>query len=145
VTGTPAEVGKIAAIARRVAPCRIQLNTVTRPPAEAFAQPVRVSELLDLATLFDGDVDVVCDISQGRIPAGVLSPDTEEDILALIGRRPCTAADVAGGLDLPLPEVLKYLDRLVNAGSLEPRQMGERCYYTVKGRAPAEAAPESGH
>ncbi len=145
VTGTPAEVGKIAAIARRVAPCRIQLNTVTRPPAEAFAQPVRVSELLDLATLFDGDVDVVCDISQGRIPAGVLSPGTEEDILALIGRRPCTAADVAGGLDLPLPEVLKYLDRLVNAGSLEPRQMGERCYYTVKGRAPAEAAPESGH
>ena len=39
-TGTLAEVERLAALAARIAPDRIQLNTVARPPAESFAEPV---------------------------------------------------------------------------------------------------------
>ncbi|MEZ4568258.1 MAG: hypothetical protein R2860_15300 [Desulfobacterales bacterium] len=34
--------------------------------------------------------------------------DTEQEILDMLGRRPCTLADIAGGLGLHQNEVIKY-------------------------------------
>ncbi len=131
LTGIPVEVEKIAGLARHIGPARIQLNTVTRPPAQSFARPVPAQALADLAAHFSGRVDVICDGVRSRAPVGALSPDTAEDILALLRRRPCTTADVATGLGLPLLEVLKYLDGLVVAGTLSPTLADGRCFYTV--------------
>lgn len=67
-TDTPADVEKIARLARRVSPDRIQLNTATRPPAERCAQPVPMERLKNLCSLFEPRADVIMSAS---FPEGV--------------------------------------------------------------------------
>ena len=43
ITGTERQVEKIAALARRIRPGRVQINTVSRPPAEGFPAPFPAS------------------------------------------------------------------------------------------------------
>ena len=55
-TAIPAEAQKLAECVRRIAPDRVQLNTVTRPPAEDYAMAVdrqRLEELAIPATFYE--------------------------------------------------------------------------------------------
>ncbi|MDO8834333.1 MAG: radical SAM protein [Vicinamibacterales bacterium] len=130
-TGTPEEVRKIADLVARIAPARVQLNTVTRPPAEPLAHPVTEEQLTRLAALFTGRVEIITDYPVGGRPSDVLCAATSEDILVVLGRRPCTAEDLSMGLGLPLPEVIKYLDELSATRQVSPVITGGRCYYKV--------------
>ncbi len=133
VTGLPAEARKISALSRRIAPARIQLNTVSRPPAEEFAFPVPPEEMRDLARLFPGAVEVIS--PTGPSPAAEAQARRPEDgeILELVRRRPCTAADVAGGLGLHLTEALKALDSMRGQGLLKTTVSGGRTFYIPGG------------
>lgn len=112
ITSSPAEVSKIAAHVERIRPARVQLNTAVRPPAEAGVRPVSMRELEAAADAFGGEVDIVAErVWHG--PAEEPRTGTgDEDILALLERRPCTAADVAAGLGMHVAEVLKRLEEL---------------------------------
>lgn len=133
VTGFPSHVERIAALVGEIAPARVQLNTVSRPPAELFAHPVPEARLHALASLFPGRVEVLA-ASQGTGPAKGPAPGTSEvEILTLLRRRPCTAGDVAEGLGIHLNEVLKHLDRLRVNGLVNAVAAGGRSYYTVTG------------
>lgn len=118
LTDRPAEVTKIAALTRRVAPARTELNTANRPPAEGFVRPVPPDRLVLLMPLFEGEVDVVCDFTgdEKRPTAG--GDPADADILALLTRRPCTADDIAAGLHLHTLDVLKRLDTLLAKGRI---------------------------
>jgi wyosine [tRNA(Phe)-imidazoG37] synthetase (radical SAM superfamily) len=59
VTGIDSEVKKIAALARRIRPERVQLNTVSRPPAEEFAYSVSANQMEVFANLFDRKAEVI--------------------------------------------------------------------------------------
>lgn len=61
VTETPAEVEKIAALARRIRPTRVQRNTVSRPPCEDYAYPVPVKRLLAYARYFQPPAQVIAE------------------------------------------------------------------------------------
>jgi wyosine [tRNA(Phe)-imidazoG37] synthetase (radical SAM superfamily) len=54
VTGISPEVEKIAALARQIQPEQVQLNTVSRPPAEEFVCPVSWMQMQEFANLFAG-------------------------------------------------------------------------------------------
>ena len=144
LSASPAEIEEIAAIVRRIAPRRVQLNTVARPPAEAFARRVALKTLVELAARFPGDVDIICDTDWSRAPGDVLSPATRDDVLAMLGRRPCTAVDVANGLRLPVAEALKYLEDLTSAGAVATRFVDGRCFYAVSARDAASSPPAGG-
>lgn len=130
VTGIDSEVKKIAALTRHIRPGRIQLNTVSRPPCEEFACSVPFWQMEVLASLFDLPAEVICPRS---IESKTMAPHaaTDEDILALLRRRPCTAQGVAEGLGMHISEVTKMLQALAGRGLITPTRGDGPVYYKV--------------
>jgi len=136
-TGNEKEAGKIAALARRIQPGRVQLNTVSRPPADASVMPVSASQLAALCRLFPKTVEVISDaIPQHPLPAG-LAEVADQEILDLLARRPCTPQGVAAGLNLHLQEATKRLHALMKAGKIAVLRKDDELFYQVP-MAPAD-------
>ncbi len=115
VTGLLSEVQRLAELAARITPDRIQLNTAVRPPAESFVTPVAEGLLQQFAGLFTPHAEVIAD----TLPAAGSRAVHSADILALLSRRPCTTADIAAGLGLHHGEALKAATALVTQGVVE--------------------------
>ncbi|MEW5949109.1 MAG: radical SAM protein [Thermodesulfobacteriota bacterium] len=137
VTGIPAEVEKLAAIIRQIRPARVQLNTVVRPPSEEFAFPLSSDQLLVLKGFFPCQVDIISGNEYDLSQATALSGSGNEDVLALLGRRPCTSADIASGLGIHITEAVKQLDVLKYAGKVTTVHVDGRVFYTVIGSTEA--------
>ncbi len=137
LTGSEKEVEKIAALTRRIRPGRVQLNTVSRPAAEACVRAVPVERLSALSRLFPKAVEVISDSpSQNPLPTG-LAAVTDQEILDLLARRPCTAPGVAAGLNLHLQEATKRLHALMKAGKIAVLRKDDDLFYQVP-MAPAD-------
>jgi wyosine [tRNA(Phe)-imidazoG37] synthetase (radical SAM superfamily) len=132
INATEREVRKIAALARRIRPSRVQLNTVSRPPAEGCVRAVPAEQLSRLAQCFGGSVEIISDVGS-RDPAGSWD-DTVSDtsILALLSRRPCTADGVAAGLGLHIQVAAKRLDALAKSGAVVVQRRDEKSYYRLR-------------
>jgi predicted ArsR family transcriptional regulator len=81
----------------------------------------------ELAALFDPPAEVVADFSRVRDRADC-SADAGE-VLGMLQRRPCTAADVADGMGMHLAEALKHLENLVADGRAERSGAAGKSYY----------------
>jgi wyosine [tRNA(Phe)-imidazoG37] synthetase (radical SAM superfamily) len=132
-TGLPAHVQKIAEIVRRIQPNRVQLSTAVRPPAEDFAVPVPQARLIELARLFHPKAEVIAEYRRRGKSAS--TDASQQAILELLRRRPCSEADVAGGLALRPIETAKHLAQLEAAGRLVSQQHGGEVYYRLARRA----------
>ncbi len=133
VTDTDAALEGLARCVDRIAPDRVQLNTVARPPATDDARAVPLERLRQAAELFSPPTDVIADLPG---PATTRRRAARRrDVLALLRRRPCTLEDVAAGLDVHPNEAVKYLDDLAAAGLVETRLMAGARYYRAS-RAP---------
>ncbi|MDP2875441.1 MAG: radical SAM protein [Holophaga sp.] len=130
INDNPASIANLADLARKIRPARVQLNTVTRPPVESLARALAPERLQELLSAFPGRVEIICDGAAEAIPTETLRIE-DAQILALLGRRPCTPRDVACGLGLHELETLKHLDRLVAAGTVGIVETGGRSYYTL--------------
>ncbi len=137
-TAIPSELAKVAECVARIQPDRVQLNTVTRPPAEDYALGVSPRCLAELTTLFHPRAEVIADFRgvhhQAEFVAG------REDILEMLRRRPCSLEDIAGGLDMHRNEVIKYLEELRAENRLEESLVANKVYY---GAATCRSGPES--
>jgi wyosine [tRNA(Phe)-imidazoG37] synthetase (radical SAM superfamily) len=134
VTGIPSEAKKIAALAGRIGAARIQLKTVSRPPAEEFAFMLSMKQMLSLKGLFPGAVEVISEKVKVETPHLAYAEAGDEEVLALLSRRPCTFTGVADGLGIHVTEVIKLLDLLVKAGKVKRVGSGGRDFYTIKVR-----------
>lgn len=117
LTAIPSEIAKMDVLLRNIHPERIQLNTLTRPPAEEFACAVSEEQMEDLKELFSQTVEIV----GRRLPAGcqgLQAGRSTEDILALLRRRPCKLEGVSSGLAMQPAEALKHLDGLCRTGAV---------------------------
>jgi wyosine [tRNA(Phe)-imidazoG37] synthetase (radical SAM superfamily) len=132
VTGIISEVKKIAALAKRIRPERVQLNTVSRPPTEEFAYSVPGSDMEEFAKLFDGEAEVITDTGLGGSRPLTLMAVIDKDILALLSRRPSTAEGVSAGLGLHVGEATKRLQALVQRGVVSPVRKNGASFYQVK-------------
>jgi wyosine [tRNA(Phe)-imidazoG37] synthetase (radical SAM superfamily) len=119
VTGLPPEVERIATICRRIQPERIQLNTVSRPPAEDFACAVPTEQMERLKDLFAGSVDVISESELEEARTTLSNDSTDADILALLRRRPCTVQGISDGLRMHASEVTKRLHVLIGRGTVK--------------------------
>lgn len=142
VTAAASQVARLADLARRIGPARVQLNTVARPPAELFARPVPEARLQALASLFPGRVDVLGAPAEGEAAGAADAGDDPGEVLRLLRRRPCTAGDVAEGLGIHRAEVLEHLDRLVAAGRVRSVVTGGRTFFAAAPDGTADGAPE---
>ena len=127
ITGLAPEVERLAELAARIAPERIQLNTAVRPPAEAFVAPLADDMLQEFAALFAPHAEVIADIAPG------IGEHTaaRADVLALLSRRPCTVADIAAGLGIHHGEALKSATALVAEGAARLHTHKGRSFYVA--------------
>ncbi|MBN2293972.1 MAG: radical SAM protein [Pirellulales bacterium] len=113
-----------------IAPDRVQLNTVTRPPAENFAIGISQNQLNKLAGMFNPPAQVIADFQgtheQLEFAAG------REDVLNLLRRRPCSTEDIADGLGMHRNEVVKHIEYLSQQGQLLQTQTAGRLYYRAE-------------
>jgi len=131
VTGLPSEAKKIAALAQRIAPVRVQLNTVCRPPAEKFAFALSQDRMLAMKEIFQGEVEIISGSEPDSGRASMPIDGGDGDILALLGRRPCTSDDVARGLGMHVTEALKRLEALSATGAVATVMSEEQRFYTL--------------
>ncbi len=130
-TATETEAAKIAKCAALIKPKRIQLNTVTRPPAEKFALNVSPTRLTELAKLFNPTAEVIADFENSSQPAEFSA--NREEILNLLRRRPCSLSDIANGLGLHRNEVLKHIEKMAAQNQITKSSIKGAAYYAVKG------------
>lgn len=113
-----------------LAPERVQLNTVARPSAEAWAQPASQTELQHAAALFGPSCEIIAD---------TLPPEVHESrgealqaaILSLLQRRPCRLADIACGLGLHRQMAQKCLQPLLESGAVVAEKIGSDVFYKL--------------
>ena len=126
-TAVSAEFSRIVECVNRIQPDRVQLNTVTRPPAESSAVGVPSGQLAKLASEFDPPAEVIAEYDAlDQQPDFVAS---RGEILDLLRRRPCSIGDIAGGLGMHRNEVVKYVEELSAEGLLEESPVGEVTYF----------------
>lgn len=126
-TATPAEIEKLAEGAGRIQPDRVQLNTVTRPPAERLPAPVSPARLAQFASLFRPAAEVIADFRSVHQQADFVA--SRQQVLALLQRRPCSVADIAGGLGMHENEAVKHLEELRIDGQVACLSSEGKHYY----------------
>ena len=130
LTANISEVRRIAAYVERIGAERVQLNTVTRPPAEDYALGVNRRRLEDMARLFHPAAEVIADFH--GVHARPEFTATAENVFQMIERRPCTLEDIGDGLGLHHSETLKYIEALVNSGRIKQVTSDGRVYYAAQ-------------
>ncbi len=128
-TAIPAEARRIVDHARDIRPDRVQLNTVTRPPAEEFAVAVDRARMEEIATYFDPPAEVVADYR--GVHALPEFGATRAAVLDMLARRPCSLEDIVEGLGAHRNEILKYVEELDGEGLLDKRRVDGRLYFSA--------------
>lgn len=127
VTSTEPEIQKLKYWIGQIAPDRVQVNTVTRPPAESFSLPVPKDRLSHLARQLAENAEVIADYQ--HVHDQETFAVTRENILNLLRRRPCSLEDIAAGLGSHRNEVAKYLEDLLSQGIIQTQRQNHQLYY----------------
>jgi wyosine [tRNA(Phe)-imidazoG37] synthetase (radical SAM superfamily) len=127
VTTSDAEINGLANCINSICPDKVQVNTVTRPPAEDFAERVPEKQLKTLATQLYRNVEVIADY--GNVHKQQDFSAQRKDVLTLLERRPCSIEDIAAGLGLHRNEVVKYIEELSSEGKIEAKRQNRQIYY----------------
>jgi wyosine [tRNA(Phe)-imidazoG37] synthetase (radical SAM superfamily) len=139
----PEDIDALIKAIGRIMPSRVQLNTVARPPYEAFAEPLNRERMLaikqQIENIFDGPVDVLAgagddpaieteagDRKPGQVGQGAA---VESEIINLLERRPCTTVDIAKSLGLDKKNVAELLAGMEKKGTLIQKIHGGKRYY----------------
>ncbi|MGC8604841.1 MAG: radical SAM protein [Desulfomonilaceae bacterium] len=133
VTGVSPAVKKIARWVNEIAPERVQLNTVSRPPAEEFAFAVNEVRMQELRKLIPGKVELITENGFGKMPVAKHQETNNSDILALLSRRPCTVQGVSVGLGMNPGEAAKRLQCLNQQGDIKVVRSNDCIFYEKVG------------
>ena len=141
------EVEALCQAVRRMRLDRIQLNTVARPPLESFARPLNKQSMVAIARQLEKDnplrpVDLLAfqasqDDESKEPKKFFFNLDREADkqaftieLIEMLKRRPCTAADINRTFHLGGAEKVELLlDALVQDGRIQKRVHGDNLYY----------------
>lgn len=125
VTTPEMEINRLKTCISSIQPDKVQVNTVTRPPAESFAESVQKQQLENLAEQLFERSEVIADYK------GVHEEfaSQREDVLTLLKHRPCSVEDIAFGLGLHRNEALKYIEELSALGKIEVKSGQNQFYY----------------
>jgi wyosine [tRNA(Phe)-imidazoG37] synthetase (radical SAM superfamily) len=126
------EVADIRRCVDQIQPDRVQLNTVSRPPAENCAVAVPRIRLEEIAATFSPPAEVIAEST--TIQHSRKGDAGRQEILELLRRRPCSVQDIAVGLGMHRQEVLKSVEYLGTAGLVRLIQVGDTHYYRAMRR-----------
>jgi wyosine [tRNA(Phe)-imidazoG37] synthetase (radical SAM superfamily) len=124
----PADVRKIAALAKEIRPDRIQLNTAVRPPAEDFATALSKERMTALTHLFHPPAEVIAEFHTNHAKEVEAN---EQTIFSMLQRRPCTAEQIGDVFGMHLNEVSKYLGKLMRTDQIRAERENTLIYYVA--------------
>lgn len=102
----------------RIRPDKVHLNTIARPAPGSAAKPVPPGVMLEIARKLGPNAEVIAEYP--RVEAQTARPEiTEDDVLALLRRHPCSLQDIAAGLSIPVKDALGHVEHLVEQGRLK--------------------------
>jgi wyosine [tRNA(Phe)-imidazoG37] synthetase (radical SAM superfamily) len=127
VTTPEAEINRLKTCIAAIQPDLVQVNTVTRPPAENFAEPVPKKQLEAITAQLYERAEVIADYKDVHKEKDFTA--RREDILTLLQRRPCSIEDIAAGLNLHRNEVVKYIEELSAESKVEAKPQNQQLYY----------------
>ena len=127
VTTPEMEINRLKTCINSICPDKVQVNTVTRPPAEGFAEPVPLKELQTITEKLYENAEVIPDY--GGVHKQRDFSARREDVLTLLQRRPCSVEDIAAGLGFHRNEIVKYIEELFSEDKIEAKPQNQQLYY----------------
>jgi wyosine [tRNA(Phe)-imidazoG37] synthetase (radical SAM superfamily) len=127
LTAIEEEARKVAFHAARVRADKVQLNTVSRPPAEETAKASPRQRLADLAPLFGPKAEVVCGFAGTMDEHEFLAGRAR--VLDLLQGGPKTLDDIAHLSGINRNETIKYLEALLNDGLVHSKVRQDIRYF----------------
>lgn len=129
INDRPEEVEELRKALKAIQPDRIQLNTVDRPPAEDYAAPLSSARLETIREVLGERAEVIVDFKR-RIQQG-FRPLVESEILAMLARRPCTAEDISGLLNVSQAEISAVMESLIKKHRAQCKTYDQRVFYII--------------
>ena len=119
------QIGKIKGAIERIRPDKIQLNTATRPTAEAGIKRLDTQKLEAIAEELGEKCEVISSSCAVRVPSCVnrnAQYAVRNTILSMLKRRPCSLNDICTGLGLGSDEALKYITHFQQRGIVHSKE-----------------------
>lgn len=128
INSSMAEAKKLIPFIEKINPDRIQLNTPIRPPAEKTACQVPGEELEEIKKILGPKAELI--VRYERMYEGIHS--SENEILSMLQRRPCSLHDLASVTGLHRNEIIKYITVLKEKGLITEIQRENETYFTAE-------------
>ncbi len=123
------ELTALKEIIRDINPDKVQLNTPVRPPAESWVKVLNKKEMEEARDLLGEEVEIIAEFKRKEILA--YREDIEEEIQALILRRPVTLEEISATLGVHINELIKYVEVLEKEEKVGVREyQGKRYLYS---------------
>jgi len=140
INDSPSDIEALKRAIARIRPDKVQLNTVVRPPAEKWAQPLSQRELNKIKNSLGSRTEVVVDFRRRTGSPAAL--DIKRAILSMAGRRPVTLKDITSSLGRKKQEVRPHLETLLRWQRISRKRHGGATYYaTAKAELKKEKSP----
>ena len=127
----PEELERLKEVIAEIAPDKIQLNTVVRPPAESGISALTETELKRIKDFFGPKAEIIASFSR-KLEREAAFLDLKDRILAMLKRRPCALKDMANALSVHLNEVIKIVDELQKQGRLISYEHSGKRFFVIK-------------
>lgn len=117
---------------KKIAPERIQLNTLDRPGVEQGLRAASRAELKRVLSLWDLENAEIIAAAPNRKKLDAFNANIESSILSTVSRRPCTLEDLQNMLGLTAMEINKYLDILESEDKISHVMQSRGIFYQIK-------------
>jgi wyosine [tRNA(Phe)-imidazoG37] synthetase (radical SAM superfamily) len=134
INDTDEELSLIADACARIRPDRVQINSLDRPGAEKWVDPLSAEDLERVRGFFSGfSAEIIGKPgSRGEMELFRKADELAVSVTATIGRRPSTMDDLCRALGASAGDVERVLADLSSRGLLEVRELRRGTFYSIK-------------
>ncbi len=130
VNDSPPELHLLKEAVEKINPDKVQLNTPVRPPAESWIRRVEREQLEKIKELLGEKAEIIAEFKRKETRAYL--KNIEEEIYALLLRRPVTRQEISATLGLHINEIVKYLEILEKEGKIKAEEYAGEKYFQGK-------------
>jgi wyosine [tRNA(Phe)-imidazoG37] synthetase (radical SAM superfamily) len=126
INDQPDQIEALCRVIEKINPEKVQLNTVVRPPVEAFARALDYRALEAIREIMGPRAEI---IASPTVKADFQNEPLESEILALIARRPCTAEDLSRLTGFSPQQTRAQLKRLLDQGLIDGQVFNQKDFF----------------
>jgi wyosine [tRNA(Phe)-imidazoG37] synthetase (radical SAM superfamily) len=129
ISTSDSQLEKIAGIAERISPDRIQLNTVTKPTREYCKGAVSREKMEQYSKWFGVKAEIIANYSKANNANDF--PITYDELMNLLKKQHCTLDDISENFRLNRMEVIKLIEGLTSKENIKTCKIKGQMYYWI--------------